>query len=295
MSQSTRSKIRAKIQPMPNGRLFPTGWAGKLTFEQISDNIRPRAATMLLRQYRVWPQDLDDCLQNGLMYIWEQLIADPEFLAITSRLEAAIKVCHRSKSTSIRRRNLRCNYLGDFWAQHDFEHPEEMRIGGLERYRIAGEYWATWATLTDVRIDIERAVLMIYEQVKDDPARLLALYAATTSATSKDLAYVVPGKGEDAIRWRAVEIREQLRELLQNLRPKQLTWREKYHAGNTEPAVLLLEQYQHQPIRQDAIRGLLDGKSSTQSAKECGHNVNTLQYHRKRANKQLAQVYGCTA
>ena len=295
MSKTTRNTIRAKIQSMPTGRLFPTGWTSKLTFEQISENIRPRAATMLLRQYRVWPQDLDDCLQNGLMYIWEQLLADPEFLATTSRLEAAIKVCHRSKSTSIRRRNLSCTYLGDFWAQYDFEHPEELRIGGLERYRIAGEYWATWATLTDIRIDIERAILTIYEQVKDDPARLVALYAATTSATSKDLAYVVPGKGEDAIRWRAVEIREQLRELLQNLRPKQLTWREKYQAGDIEPAILLLEQYHHQPIRRDAIRGLLEGKSSTQSAKETGHNVNTLQYHRKRANQQLAQVYGCTA
>jgi hypothetical protein len=101
--------------------------------------------------------------------------------------------------------------LEDFWAKHDFEHPEEMRIGGLERYQIAGEHWSTWATLTDIRIDIENAVLTVYEQVKDDPARLLALYAATTSATSKDLAYVVPGKGEDAVRWRAVEIRDQLR------------------------------------------------------------------------------------
>ena len=289
------NSIRSKIRPMPNGHLFPTGWAGMLTFEQISENIRPRAATMLLRQYRVWPQDLDDCLQNGLMYIWEQLLADPDFLATKSRLETAIKVCHRSKSTSIRRRNLRCQYLGDFWAKHDFEHPEEMRIGGLERYQIAGEHWATWATLTDIRIDIERAILTIYEQVKDDPARLVALYAATTSVTSKDLAYVVPGKGEDAIRWRAVEIRDELRDMLQILRPKQLTWREKFHAGNIEPALTLLEQYHHQPIRHDAIRGLLDGKSSTQSAKEFGHNVNTLQYHRKRANKQLAQVYGCIA
>lgn len=77
--------------------------------------------------------------------------------------------------------------MEDFWAKHDFKHPEEMSIGGLERFKIAGEHWATWATLTDIRIDIERAVLTVYEQVKDDPAGLLALYAATTSATSKDL------------------------------------------------------------------------------------------------------------
>ena len=238
---------------------------------------------------------LDGLANSPLSRFWEQLLADRDFLATMSRLEAAIKICHRSKSTSIRRRNLRCQYLGDFWAKHDFEHPEEMRIGGLERYQMAGEHWATWATLTDIRIDIERAILTIYEQVKDDPPRLLALYSATTSATSKDLAYVVPGRGEDAIRWRAVEIREQLRDMLQMLRPKQLTWREKFHAGNIEPAIKLLEQYHHHPIRHDAIRGLLDGKSSTQSAKEFGHNVNTLQYHRKRANKQLAQVYRCTA
>jgi len=182
-----------------------------MSFEQISEQIRPLAAKMLLRQYRVWPQDLDDCLQNGLMYIWEQLAADRNYLSTWSRLATAIKVCYRSKSTSIRKQNLRYEYMEDFWAKNDFKHPEEMRIGGLERFKIAGEHWATWATLTDIRIDIERAVLTVYEQIKDDPAGLLALYAATTSVTSKDLAYVVPGKGEDAIRWRAVAIRNQLR------------------------------------------------------------------------------------
>ena len=112
MYNSTLSNsICSAIHPLPRVATYPTGWGGEMTFEQISENIRPRAATMLLRQYRVWPQDLDDCLQNGLMYIREQLIADRDFLATTSRLESGIKVCHRSKSTSIRRRNLRCNYL----------------------------------------------------------------------------------------------------------------------------------------------------------------------------------------
>ena len=185
--------------------------------------------------------------------------------------------------------------MEDFWAKHDFKHPEEMSIGGLERFKIAGEHWATWATLTDIRIDIERAILTIYEQVKNDPAALLALYAATTSVTSKDLAYVVPGKGEDAIRWRAAAIRNQLRGMLGTLRREQPTWREKFDSGEVEPAMKLLEQHPEQHIKYAAIRGLIEGKSSTQAAKAFGHNVNTLQYHRRRANKQLAQVYGCTA
>ncbi len=263
-----------------------------MSFEQISEDIRPGAAKMLLRQYRVWPQDLDDGLQNRLMYIWEQLAADRNYLASSSRLAAAIKICHRSKSTTIRKQNLHYEYMEDFWAKHDFKHPEEMSIGGLERFKIAGEHWATWATLTDIRIDIERAVLTVYEQVKDDPVALLALYAATTSVTSKDLAYVVPGKGAH---WRAAAIRSQLRGLLGTLRREQPTWREKFDSGKVEPAMKLLEQHPEQDIKYAAIRGLIEGKSSTQAAKAFGHNVNTLQYHRRRANKQLAQVYGCTA
>lgn len=294
-NSTVSSSIRSAIRPFPRVATYPTGWGGEMSFEQISEQIRPLAAKMLLRQYRVWPQDLDDCLQNGLMYIWEQLTADRNYLSTWSRLATAIKVCYRSKSTSIRKQNLRYEYMEDFWAKHDFKHPEEMRIGGLERFKIAGEHWATWATLTDIRIDIERAVLAVYEQVKDDSAGLLALYAATTSVTSKDLAYVVPGKGEDAIRWRAAAIRNQLRGMLGTLRREQPTWREKFDAGEVEPAMKLLEQHPEQHIKYAAIRGLIEGKSSRQAAKAFGHNVNTLQYHRRRANKQLAQIYGCTA
>lgn len=267
---------RFGIRPFSYVAAYPTGWNGEMTFEQISADIRPRAAKMLLRQYRVWEQDLDDCLQNGLMYIWEQLVADRYFLVNKSRFEAAIIICYRSKSTTIRKQNLRYEYMEDFWAKHDFDHPEETQIGGLERFKIAGEHWATWATLTDIRIDIERAVLTIYEQVKDDPAGLLALYAATTSATSKSLAYVVPGKGEDAIRWRAAAIRNQLRGMLSTLQREQPTWREKFDAGDVEPAMKLLEGHPEHDIKHAAIRGLIEGKSSRQAARELGISNKSL-------------------
>jgi hypothetical protein len=288
-------RIRSQIRPVPRVDTYPTGWNGEMTFEQIADDIRPRAARMLLRQYRVWAQDLDDCLQNGLVYVWVQLTADRDFLARKSRFEAALVVCHRSKSTSIRKQNLRYDYMEDFWAQQDLEHPDEMRIGGLERFRIAGEHWATWATLTDIRVDIERAILAVYEQVKDDPVNLLALYAATTCVACKDLAYVVPGKGEDAIRWRAVAIRNQLRGMLGTLQRAQPTWREKFDAGVVEPAMKLLERHPEHDIRYAAIRGLIEGKSARQAALSFGHNANTLQSHRRRANKELAQAYRGTA
>lgn len=286
---------RFGIRPFPRVATYPTLWGGKLSFEQISNAVRPCAARMLLRQYRVWPQDLDDCLQNGLMFLWLQLTENHDLLADMSVREAAILVCHRSKSTSIRKQNLRYEYMEDFWAKHSFQHPDERSINGMERARIAGEPWAAWATLTDIRIDLERAVLTVYEQVKDDPVGLLALYAATTSATSKDLAYIIPAKGEEAIRWRAVAIREQLRALLRTLQPERPSWRAKFNAGEIEPALKLLQSHPEHDIRHAAIRSLIEGQSARQAAQVFGHNANTLQPHRRRANQALAQVYSCSA
>ncbi|MEO1645794.1 MAG: hypothetical protein AAFR67_11445, partial [Chloroflexota bacterium] len=102
MTRATlRHIIRNAVKPFPHKVTYPTGWGGEMTFEEIEANIRPRAAKLLLRKFRVWPQDLDDCLQNGLMFIWMQLAEDREFLANMSGLETAIQVCYRSKSSSI--------------------------------------------------------------------------------------------------------------------------------------------------------------------------------------------------
>ena len=295
MSPQVQSEFRSQIRPFPRVTVYPTGWAGKLTFEQIAEQVRPRAARMLLKQYRVWEQDLDDCLQNGLMSLWEQLAANRELLAHASRLDAALIVCHRSKSTSIRKQNLRYDSLEDIWADSHLKNADEHGITGYEQFKIAGEHWATWATLTDQRIDLERAVLAVYEQVKDDHAGLLALYAVTTEVTCKDLAFIVPGKGEEAIRRRAVAIREQLRTRLSDLDSPPTHWHDKFHAGEVTPAQQLLAQHQDNAMMVQAIRSLLEGKSLRKSAAEAGYNVNTFQNYRKRASRQLASVYHCIA
>lgn len=98
------------------------------------------------------------------MYVREQLATNSESLARSSRLYTALMVCHRSKSTSARKQNLGYEYLDDFWANGHLDHPDEYSITGLEQFRIAGEHWATLAALTDMWIDIERAILTVYEQ-----------------------------------------------------------------------------------------------------------------------------------
>jgi hypothetical protein len=124
---------------------------------------------------------------------------------------------------------------------------------------------------------------------------LLALYAATTEVTCKDLAYVVPGKGEESVRCRAVAIRDELRGMLGMLAGDMKRWREKYNAGEVVPAMQLLVQHEHNVMMVKAIHSLLEGKSLRKSAAELGYNINTFQNYRKRANRQLAGVYSCAS
>ncbi len=95
---------------------------------------------MFQRQYRVWPHDLGDCLQYGLMNICEQLAENRDFLAKTSRLEATIIVCYRSQASSICKQTIRYEYIDDYCARSQYEYPEEHEITGLEKFKIGGEF-----------------------------------------------------------------------------------------------------------------------------------------------------------
>lgn len=92
----------------------------------------------------------------------------------------------------------------------------------------------------------------------------------------------------------AVAIRNQLRGMLGTLQREQSTWRERFDTGEVEPAMSLLERYPEHDIKHDAIRSLIEGKRSWQAAQAFWAYVNTLQYHRREADNEPAQAYGCT-
>lgn len=75
-----RQKIRSQIKPLPKARTFPTGWGGKMIFEQIAEQVTPRVVWKLKR-YGIYGQDIPDCVQDGLMKLWELLIKTPDLLA----------------------------------------------------------------------------------------------------------------------------------------------------------------------------------------------------------------------
>ena len=86
-----------------------------------------------------------------------------------------------------------------------------------------------------------------------------------------------------------------MRDLLGTFGSEPKQWREKFDEGEVVPAMQLLERHEDNVMMVKAIHSLLEGKSLRTSAAQLGYNVNTFQNYRKRANKQLATSYGCSA
>ena len=286
---------RFGVKPFGRQAVYATAWAGNLTFEEIEAQLRPLAANMLLRQYRVWAQDLDDCLQNGLMALWQALVADPDYLAMVTKFDTALKICHRSKAACIYRQRLRYDSIEDMLAKSSLKHADERSITGFEREKVSGEPYAAWATLLDLRMDLEQAILTVYEQVKDNPADLLGLYIATTEVMCKDVAHILRRTGEETLRRRSLVVRDQLRTLLADHGKVTTCWRDKFQKGEVMPAQKVLAACADNQIMAQAIQSLLDGRTGRKASKDYGYNVNTFDNYRKKANKRLAVAYSSVA
>jgi hypothetical protein len=84
MSTELRKRIRTHIQPFQCQATYPTGWRDPMTFDEISGFLSP----LVVRKYKrfgMYGQDIPDALQNGLMQLWKELVADPNYLAEQSK------------------------------------------------------------------------------------------------------------------------------------------------------------------------------------------------------------------
>jgi hypothetical protein len=182
MSESIRNKIRQQIKPMPKARLFPTGWNGELTFEQIAEDVTPRVVWKFKR-YGVYGQDIPDCLQSGLMKLWELLIETPDMLVDKDLVHVMWLVIGGSNSNKHIRYHRRYTTFTDIVGGSDYD-ADEYSISGLtnpsEWWRTS-ERWAVWASRVDFRLDITDAMETLAEEYDDDMKGLIALYILTTS------------------------------------------------------------------------------------------------------------------
>ena len=167
---------------MPNGRLFETGWAGKLTFEQIAEELSPKVSRQL-NSYGLYGQDIPESIQNGLMKLWEQLLETPDLLTEVNYMDAVWKVFAGSNSMWYLRYHNRYKTYTDIEFDHGYE-VEEFGVYRMHRgpdWWSVTERWASFASKVDFRLDITEAMKIIAEEYDDDMKGLIALYIVITN------------------------------------------------------------------------------------------------------------------
>ena len=184
-----------KIKPYPRVAVYPTSWAGEMTFQQIYDDLAHYASNVM-KNFGIMPYELPDCLQIGFMALWETLVQQRDFLAEKTRKQTVFFVLARCKISSMRCGEYRYDSLDALISSDWHNTAEEHIIDGLQH--LHGERWAGWATEIDMRVDIERVMCKLAEKYADSLKHLVALYYLTTQVGKEDAAHIVTS---DVWRW----------------------------------------------------------------------------------------------
>lgn len=295
MSESIRNKIRQQIKPMPKARIFPTGWNGELTFEQIAEDVTPRVVWKFKR-YGVYGQDIPDCLQSGLMKLWELLIETPDMLADKDLVHVMWLVIGGSNSNKHIRYHRRYTTFTDIVGGSDYD-ADEYSISGLtnpsEWWRTS-ERWAVWASKVDFRLDITAAMETLAEEYDDDMKGLIALYILTTSVEPMETIATF-GHPKSMVYERIKGIRDRLQRVLKEYEPIQpRTWQERLAAGEVEPYLQVVEHYQDRPLALFALYTLTTETKVRRFARD-DKERKMIFYYRKKCLKRIEAAYGQAA
>jgi DNA-directed RNA polymerase specialized sigma24 family protein len=303
-----------QIKLFPRVAVYSTGWAGELTFEQLHDELALYASNVMRRNgFRL--HEIPDGLQNGFMALWQTLSAQPDFLTKKTRRQAVFFILARSKVSTMRYQEDKYDRLEDLISDDWHNTADEHIIDGMQHQR--GERWAGWATVIDMRIDIERVMHKLATKYADSLKHLVALYHVTTQVSRVDAAniagvtpwnwyktYVLPVLAEVRYEFAQVFLESHCYALPElpaeqpnkNARTGRFTspyreWREQYRQGNTTPAGVLLNRYSHTLCLIQALHAQIDGKTYQQAAEHYGRKLNSFKKHMKRAAKLLKSAY----
>lgn len=291
---------------------YPTSWAGAMSFEAIYADLASYA-TNVMKRNGIQPHQLEECLQIGMMALWEQLAAQPDFLTEKSRRQTVFFILARCKISTIRDQEGRYDRLEPLVAAEWRGNGNEYAITGLEHHR--SEIWAAWATHVDMRADIERIMHKLATKYAQSFKHLVALYFLTTEVSRKDAAALA---GMDSWRWYQrfvlpvqADLRYEFAQVFleqhdysqptsndpivpapERRCPSYRSWREEYQRGHTSPAEALIATYRDTPCIGAAIQAQIDGKSYAAAAEANGRNALTFRKHMKRAARMLAAAYG---
>jgi hypothetical protein len=153
-----------------------------MTLEQIiTDPVVRRAAFAKAGRLGLDDEDREDCVQQGLIRLWQKLRDDPGLLADKGPLWVGIYVAYSGNPKQFHRHNMRERAFPHLAG--DGQDADDYRVLG----RSSGERstHAPWTTEVDETIDVNRFVNAMMQHYADNPRKLVALHAITGAISSK--------------------------------------------------------------------------------------------------------------
>lgn len=295
IDNDVRSSIRAKIRPFPRVATYPTGWAGRRTFEQIYDDLIP-SFNRLLRYYRNHELDIPDLIAHAFMRLWMDISENTSMLATVDKGGALKLLLNRTNPQLYRKFYRREMYLEDIATRSG--DPDDFIIDGYDHSHVIG--YATYAEAIDLRIDIEKVITEMAEKDMDSLPHLAALYYITTEVGPDDAAAIAGRSGTKKCWWLTSVVkpmREELCERLELFKPRKLTWRDRHLAGVEAPLLRLVARYEAEGnLRMAAtVQSMAAYESCKTLVERLGLSKYTIHMLRRNAHKELNKVYGCPA
>ncbi|MEL6408318.1 MAG: hypothetical protein AAFR81_28385 [Chloroflexota bacterium] len=295
MSTELRKRIRTHIQPFQRQATYPTGWGNVMTFDEIAEYVTP----LVIRKYKrygMYGQDIPDALQNGLMHLWQDLVADPNFLLDKSKLNTAWHIFKKSKIHLNKYYNKTKIPFTDIAAERGMDVEE---YGVLEtKYRRnwwdIADHHARFTHHVDFRVDVTAAMEIIADEYADDMKGLIAIYILTTCV--EPMATIATfGHPKSMIYERIKGVRDRLQRLLEGYEPIQpRTWQERLSEGEVEPYLQVVEHYQDRPLALFAIYTLTTDTKVKRVARDDKERKMII-YYRKKCLKRIEAAYGRAA
>ena len=290
-----RNKIRSQIRPYSDVPRYPTGWGGKLTFDEIAKTLSPLMAAKLGR-FGHYDQDVPDYIQTGLMRLWLRLVEEPNLLAKDGLYQSMWRTLAISKHTTILKRNKKFVMFTDMEGGAKLD-VDEYGISGysapMTGYK-SNERWAWWTAAVDSRLDITEALHAVAQEYADDIRGLVGLYILTTQVEAR-AALAAHNLATSMVYARMRGIRYRLQRLLKEYEPiKPRTWKERYDAGEVTPYLEVLALYKDKPLAMKALETLTtDAKIRHITNNERDRKM--VMYYRKKCLKKIEAAYGQAA
>lgn len=164
---------------------YATHWQERQTFEQIILHpVVRRAAYAKAYQLGLEDEDVEDCVQQGYIKLWERLSKQPDLLADKGPVWAGIYIAYSGNPRGFHRHYQKRRRFADPDFDWDIA-DEHLQIG------IPVNRSLEWMQVVDEEIDIARFMHLMATHYAHDTRKLLALYALTTSVRTKDVASIL--------------------------------------------------------------------------------------------------------